>query len=72
MTQPVEHEAGEPWTCPRCGDTVDTFPAVSRTGTDTDPIAICAACGAEETALHQDGAELPTRDQWPVERATPG
>jgi hypothetical protein len=72
MTQPVEHEAGEPWTCPRCGDTVDTFPAVSRTGTDAEPIAICAACGAEETALHQDGAELPTRDQWPVERASPG
>lgn len=68
MTHPVEHEAGTPWTCPRCGDTVDTFPAVSRTSSETVPIEICAACGTDETQRHQDGAELPTRDQWPLER----
>ena len=50
MTHPVEHEAGTPWTCPRCGDTVDTFPAVSRTSSETDPIEICAACGTESPA----------------------
>lgn len=72
MTQSVNHQDGRPWTCPRCGDTVDTFPAISRTGTDEDPIEICATCGAEETQLHQDGAELPARDAWPVERPSSG
>lgn len=72
MSRPADQRVGEPWTCPRCGDTVDTFPAVSRTGTDADPVEICAACGAEETQLHQDGAALPTPDRWPVERSSPG
>ncbi len=71
MTQPTEHHAREPWTCPRCGETVDAFPAISRTSPDADPIEICAACGAEETRLHQDGAALPTRELWPVERSSP-
>ena len=64
-----ERREGEPWTCPRCGDSVDTFPAISRTSDDREPIEICAACGADETLLHQDGMELPTRDVWPVHRA---
>jgi hypothetical protein len=72
MIQPAEHEAGESWTCARCGETVDTFPAISRTSSDADPIEICAACGAEETLLHQEGAELPTRERWPVERSACG
>jgi hypothetical protein len=72
MTQPAQHQDGEPWTCPRCGDTVDTFPAISRTGSDEHPVEICAACGADETQLHQDGATLPERDAWPVDRPSAG
>lgn len=74
MTGPAiarDHGDGQAWTCPRCGERVDTFPAISRTGDpERDPIEICAACGADETALHQDGSELPARDRWPVERQT--
>lgn len=67
----TQHQDGQPWTCPRCGETVDTFPAISRTGDpDTDPIEICAACGAEETVQHQAGEALPAADAWPVGRAT--
>lgn len=64
-----DRQDGGAWTCPRCGETVDSFPAISRTGDpDGDQIEICAACGADETLLHQSGADLPTPDRWPVER----
>lgn len=34
-----------PWTCPRCGQTVTDYPALSRTDNKTN---ICSQCGTDE------------------------
>lgn len=50
-------------TCPRCGESYDGYPALSRTDNTT---SICSDCGTAEAMEDYMGMALTPRSEWAV------